>query len=133
MVDRLPEPKRSRRIEECEVYGVDLDEVDHGTFTVTAARPTTWVDRFDGLRDWLQQWVIPDRLPDGYRVDPGPLARVWLAHRAHAAQLAAAEQAGEAVAQAVRDALDAGEPAVRVGDLLGVVRQRVYQLRDGTR
>lgn len=52
------------------------------------------------------------------------------ARNAAAQQLADSE---EAVAEAVRLALKFGLPAVKVAEVLGVSRARVYQIRDGRR
>jgi len=42
-------------------------------------------------------------------------------------------QAQAGLRDAIREALASGVSAVAIADVLGVVRGRVYQLRDGTR
>lgn len=64
---------------------------------------------------------------------PAALVRAVRAAQERDAAQAALTGAGARLSAAVRDALDSGVSAQQIADALGVVRQRVYQLRDGTR
>lgn len=120
MIDAMPEPKRSRKLEECAAYGIALDEPDETGWTVH--RPRRDSTFFAPMN--FDQWVAYEasKLPAGYT----PV------------RLTADEQRRRDFGSARRDAairqaLTDGVPVADLVTQTGLSRARIYQIRDHRR
>lgn len=142
MLADLPPELREQRVAQAETYGLDLDSADvirvrvHGYVDRRSERadPSTWTSKqgppppvpYDRwLREQVEQHIPAGYTPAG-RPAVDPLAEVVAAKET-------VDAAPEALAAAVRAALERGVRAAQVAAAIGVSRARVYQLRDGKR
>jgi len=65
MLDDLPEPRRTAKYAEAEVWGFNLDSLDTIYWTIQGPQHSTFFDVMT-LHEWLE-WEAA-KMPDGYRV-----------------------------------------------------------------
>lgn len=120
MIDAMPEPLRTRKIEECEIYGTPLDEPYEIGWTVHYPRRESTFFRDMTFAQWVSYEAA--KIPAGYlpvRLDVDEMRR------------RAFNSSGRD--DAIRSALAEGVPVATLVSETGLSRARIYQIRDGRR
>lgn len=129
----LPAEQRRAALDRAEAYSLDLDSAD-----LVRVELSSWIDRrLDGIDQApasYDAWLVAacsNYIPTGYT----PVGRWETVAPADALRAAHADAtaAPARLQAAVRTALEQGMTAHQITQILGVTRQRVYQLRDGRR
>lgn len=120
MLDELPEPRRTAKLDECQSYGIPLDERDEIRWEIHRPRK----DSSFFARMSFAKWIAYEasKMPAGYapvRLDQMELTRRGLN--------------SESRDDAIRSALAAGTSVAALVAETGLSRARIYQIRDGRR
>jgi hypothetical protein len=118
MLDAMPEPQRTRKLEECEVYGTPMDEPYEIGWTVHRPRP----DSGFFARMTFSKWLA-------YEESKMPVGYVPVRLDAEEQRRRAFNSPGRDAA--IRDALKTGASIATLKAETGLSRPRIYQIRDG--